>query len=127
MKKKEFITEAKKKTILAERENAILESFAETFKKIKRVDEDFDYADAERQYHDQKDIQVDYKTSYVVVIPYEDQQSLSVPSMNKEKLAFVGPNHTLVHSKQEAEIFSKWEAEEVKNSLTNKNSYIELA
>lgn len=127
MKKKEFITEAKKKTILAERENAILESFAETFKKIKRVDEDFDYADAERQYHDQKDFQVNHEDTFVIVIPYEDQQSISVPSMNKKKLAFVGPNHKLVHSKQEAQVFSKDEAESVKNALTNKKAYVELA
>ncbi len=39
MKKKEFLTEAKRKAIIADKEKAILESFAKTFNKIKRVDE----------------------------------------------------------------------------------------
>jgi len=40
MKKKEFITEAKRKKIMADKEKAIVESFAKTFNKIKRIDED---------------------------------------------------------------------------------------
>jgi len=40
MKKKEFLTEAKRKAIIADKEKAIIESFARTFNKIKRVDED---------------------------------------------------------------------------------------
>ena len=40
MKKKEFLTETKRKAILAERENAIVESFAKTFNKIKRINEE---------------------------------------------------------------------------------------
>lgn len=39
MKKKEFLTEAKRKAIIADKEKAILESFAKTFNKIKRIDE----------------------------------------------------------------------------------------
>ncbi len=39
MKNKEFLTEAKRKAIIAEKEKAILESFAKTFNKIKRIDE----------------------------------------------------------------------------------------
>ena len=39
MKKKEFLTEAKRKAIIADKEKAIIESFAKTFNKIKRVDE----------------------------------------------------------------------------------------
>ena len=39
MKKKEFLTEAKRKAIIAEKEKAIIESFAKTFNKIKRIDE----------------------------------------------------------------------------------------
>lgn len=39
MKKKEFLTEAKRKAIIADKEKAILESFAKTFNKIKRLDE----------------------------------------------------------------------------------------
>jgi hypothetical protein len=39
MKKKIFLTEAEKKSIILEREKAIVESFAKTFNKIKRVDE----------------------------------------------------------------------------------------
>lgn len=39
MKKKEFLTEADKKAIVADKEKAIIESFAKTFNKIKRIDE----------------------------------------------------------------------------------------
>ena len=39
MKKKEFLTESKKKAIIAEKEKAIVESFAKQFNKIKRLDE----------------------------------------------------------------------------------------
>lgn len=39
MKKKEFLTESKRKAIIADKEKAILESFAKTFNKIKRIDE----------------------------------------------------------------------------------------
>lgn len=39
MKKKLFLTEADKKQILADKEKVILESFAKTFNKIKRLDE----------------------------------------------------------------------------------------
>ncbi len=39
MKKKQFITETKRKQILAEKEKAIIESFAKNFNKIKRIDE----------------------------------------------------------------------------------------
>jgi len=39
MKKREIITEAKRKALLADREKAIVESFAKTFNKIKRLDE----------------------------------------------------------------------------------------
>jgi len=41
MKKKEFLTEAKKKAILADREKAIVESFSKNFNKIKRLDESY--------------------------------------------------------------------------------------
>lgn len=39
MKKKEFLTEAKRKVIIADKEKVIIESFAKTFNKIKRIDE----------------------------------------------------------------------------------------
>jgi len=39
MKKKEFLTEAKRKAIIADKEKIIIESFAKTFNKIKRIDE----------------------------------------------------------------------------------------
>ena len=39
MKKKEFLTEAKRKLIIADKEKSIIESFAKTFNKIKRIDE----------------------------------------------------------------------------------------
>jgi len=39
MKNKQFLTEAKRKAIIADKEKAILESFAKTFNKIKRIDE----------------------------------------------------------------------------------------
>lgn len=39
MRKKEIITEAKRKALLADREKAIVESFAKNFNKIKRLDE----------------------------------------------------------------------------------------
>jgi hypothetical protein len=42
----------KKKDILVEREKTIIESFYKTFNKIKRVDEDFDYASAEKEFTD---------------------------------------------------------------------------
>lgn len=123
MKKKEFITEAKKKTILAERENAILESFAETFKKIKRVDEDFDYADAERQYHDK----LNNQEEFVVAMPYSEMARLFNASKKVDSVSYVGPNHKEVFYKHQAQKFTREEAEQIKNSLTNKNSYIEPA
>jgi len=39
MKKKEFLTEAKRKAIISDKEKAIIESFSNTFNKIKRIDE----------------------------------------------------------------------------------------
>ena len=39
MKNKKFLTEAKRKAIIADKEKAIIESFAKTFNKIKRIDE----------------------------------------------------------------------------------------
>jgi len=39
MEKKEFLTETKRKALLADREKAIIESFAKNFNKIKRLDE----------------------------------------------------------------------------------------
>ena len=39
MKKKEFLTEAKIRAIIADKEKAIIESFAKTFNRIKRIDE----------------------------------------------------------------------------------------
>ncbi len=55
MKKKKFLTEAKRKVIIADKEKAIIESFAKTFNKIKRIDEneineygDEDYEGASR-------------------------------------------------------------------------------
>jgi len=39
MKKKGFLTEAKRKAIIADKEKAIIESFAKTFNRIKRIDE----------------------------------------------------------------------------------------
>ena len=38
--KKEFITEAKRKAIISEKEKAIVESFAKNFNRIKRIDEE---------------------------------------------------------------------------------------
>lgn len=53
MKKKEFLTEAKRKAIISEKEKAIIESFAKTFNKIKRIDENevptMDVKTAEKQ------------------------------------------------------------------------------
>lgn len=51
----------KKKTILADREKAIIESFADNFNKIKRIDEDFDYASAEREFTDKEYYEHDMK------------------------------------------------------------------
>lgn len=39
MKKKEFLTEAKRKAIIADKEKVIIESFAKMFNRIKRIDE----------------------------------------------------------------------------------------
>jgi len=39
MKKKEFLTEAKRKEIIADKEKVIIESFAKMFNRIKRIDE----------------------------------------------------------------------------------------
>jgi len=39
MKKKEFLTEAKRKAIITEKEKVIIESFAKIFNRIKRIDE----------------------------------------------------------------------------------------
>ena len=57
MKKKEFLTEAKRKSIISDKEKSIIESFAKTFNKIKRIDEneindyeDWDLEDRKQQY-----------------------------------------------------------------------------
>ena len=59
MKNKEFLTEAKRKAIIADKEKAIIESFAKTFNKIKRIDEneikendyeDWELEDRKQQY-----------------------------------------------------------------------------
>ena len=39
MKKKEFLTEAKRKAIIADKEKVVIESFAKMFNRIKRIDE----------------------------------------------------------------------------------------
>ena len=39
MKKKQFLTEAKRKEIIADKEKVIIESFAKMFNRIKRIDE----------------------------------------------------------------------------------------
>ena len=44
-----------------------------------------------------------------------------------KKVSYVGPNYKEVFYKDEAQRFKKDEAEKIKNSLTNKKSYIELA
>ena len=53
MKKKEFLTEAKRKQNLAQLEKSIVESFAKTFNKIKRIDEVF-YGDSDGDYEHDK-------------------------------------------------------------------------
>lgn len=67
MKKKEFLTEAKRKAIILEKERAIVESFAKTFNKIKRIDEstlsEEDYERASRE--------VEYGIN-----PYDEKPSL---------------------------------------------------
>lgn len=51
MKKKEFLTEAKRKAIITDKEKAIIESFAKTFNKIKRIDEnELDMGEIGRQH-----------------------------------------------------------------------------
>jgi hypothetical protein len=51
MKKKEFLTEAKRKAIISDKEKAIIESFAKTFNKIKRIDEnELDMGEIGRQH-----------------------------------------------------------------------------
>jgi len=67
MKKKEFLTEAKRKAIIADKEKAIIESFAKTFNKIKRIDERRINEDLTLQYADRPS-----STSPIVEIGYED-------------------------------------------------------
>ncbi len=58
MKNKEFLTETKRKQIIANKEKAIIENFVKTFNKIKRIDEseiekhDFDDFEERRPYVD---------------------------------------------------------------------------
>ena len=67
MKKKEFLTEAKRKAIIADKEKAIIESFAKTFNKIKRADERKINEDLTLQYADRPTA-----TSPIIEIGYED-------------------------------------------------------
>ena len=67
MKKKEFLTEAKRKAIISEKEKAIIESFAKTFNKIKRTDERRINEDLTLQYADRPTA-----SSPIVEIGYED-------------------------------------------------------
>jgi hypothetical protein len=67
MKKKEFLTEAKRKAIISEKEKAIIESFSKTFNKIKRTDERRINEDLTLQYADRPTA-----SSPIVEIGYED-------------------------------------------------------
>tara|TARA_Y100000385_G_scaffold235080_1_gene248705 strand:+ start:685 stop:1170 length:486 start_codon:yes stop_codon:yes gene_type:complete len=52
MKKKGFLTEAKRKAIIADKEKAIIESFAKTFNRIKRIDENDSIDDIYAEWYD---------------------------------------------------------------------------
>jgi len=68
MKNKEFLTEAKRKAIIAEKEKAILESFAKTFNKIKRIDEnELDMGEIGKQ----------HRSTKYGINPYQEQPELS--------------------------------------------------
>ena len=67
MKKKEFLNEAKRKAIIADKEKAIIESFAKTFNKIKRINENELTEDLTLQYADRPT-----STSPILEIGYDD-------------------------------------------------------
>ena len=68
MKKREIITEAKRKALLADREKAIVESFAKTFNKIKRLDE--------AEYYDGDDYEQASRSIEYGIDPYAERPSL---------------------------------------------------
>jgi hypothetical protein len=68
MKKKEFLTEAKRKAIISDKEKAILESFVKTFNKIKRIDEnELDMGEIGRE----------HRGAESGINPYQEQPELS--------------------------------------------------
>jgi hypothetical protein len=70
MKKKEFLTEAKRKQNLAEIEKSIVESFAKTFNKIKRTDE-----------NDGEDYEMLSRMGKYGINPYQEQPELKMPEI----------------------------------------------
>ena len=67
MKKKEFLTEAKRKAIISDKEKAIIESFAKTFNKIKRIDENEinEFEEENKVYSNRQEFDMDYEKEYL--------------------------------------------------------------
>lgn len=67
MKNKQFLTEAKRKAIIADKEKAILESFAKTFNKIKRIDENEinEFEEENKVYSNRQEFDMDYEKEYL--------------------------------------------------------------
>ncbi len=90
MKKKQFLTEADRKQILANKEKAIFESFANTFNKIKRIDENelTQNNDRETIVTLLKNEEFEYSTDDVDIL------SLNNGSNSKLKITFEGYEYT---------------------------------
>ena len=107
MKKKEFLTEAKRKAIISDKEKAILESFAKTFNKIKRIDENEinEFEEENPLYSRMQQHNMNYEKEY---LNSEDENTYKVEVIGKEDEKDGGSKHRWVYeitanSEEEAE------------------------
>lgn len=107
MKKKEFLTEAKRKAIISEKEKAIIESFTKTFNKIKRIDENEinEFEEENPVYSRMQQHNMNYEKDYLNL---EDENTYKVEVIGKEDEKDGGSKHRWVYeitanSEEEAE------------------------
>jgi hypothetical protein len=81
MNKKKFLTESDRKKIISDKEKAILESFAKTFNKIKRVDEN----EVNKTFTGGEDYEKIGREVEYGINPYEGESNVSFEPMNNDE------------------------------------------
>jgi hypothetical protein len=81
MNKKKFLTESDRKKIISDKEKAILESFAKTFNKIKRVDEN----EVNKTFTGGEDYEKIGREVEYGINPYEEESNVSFEPMNNDE------------------------------------------